>query len=140
MTIDAGRGASSPAAAADVYLGALGYNNDEGLLPLLDDHRQDQLLAQWRAYRDAMQHTSPPPARLDYGPLTVGPTAHGQAEVTAEVTATWWTTDNGRVGGYRSQAQPRRITTREDDGWRVSAVVSPAWCGGYVREDACAQR
>jgi hypothetical protein len=139
MTVDAGRGAPSPDAAADAYLGALSYNNDEGLLPLLDNDHQKQLLAQWRAYRDAMQHTKPPPFRLDYGSLAVGPVAHGQAEVGVDVAATWWSADtNGRLGGYRSHDYPWLITTAEDDGWRVSAVAAPAWCGGYVRKDACA--
>jgi hypothetical protein len=101
MTLDAGRGAPGPDAAADTYLTALSYGDDEGLLPLLDDDHQDDLLKQWRTYRDAMQHTDPPPARLDYGALTVGPIV---------------------------------------DGWRVSAVEVPAWCGGYVRAEACAER
>jgi hypothetical protein len=91
------------------------------------------LLAQWHAYRDAMRHTDPPPSGLDYGALTVGPVVDGRADVTAEVAVTWWNTS----GGYRSYTYVWRITTREDSGWRVSAVAAPAWCGGYIRADSC---
>lgn len=137
-TVAAGRGEASPDAAANSYLMALGYGQEEGLLPLLDDEHQDQLLKQWKAYRAEMTGTDPPPARLDFGALTVGPIRDGRAEVTADVSATWWSTDaNGRVSMYDSSAYTWRIETREDDGWRVSVVHAPAWCGGYVLASHC---
>ena len=43
-TIEASRGAPSPDAAADSYLMALGYNNEDGLLPILDNDHQAELL------------------------------------------------------------------------------------------------
>src|SRR5690349_16022067 len=53
LTADASRGAPSPDAAADSYLMALGYGQEEGLVAILDNRHQDQLLAQWHAYRQA---------------------------------------------------------------------------------------
>ena len=135
-TIDASRGAPSPDAAADSYLMALGYNNEDGLLAILDNDHQGKLLAQWRTYRAAMDSTSPPPSRLDFSSLAVGPVSDHRAEVTADVSATWWRTGD-RVGGYGSEAFTWRFKTREDNGWQVSAVEPPEWCGGYVRLDAC---
>ncbi|MEU7902184.1 hypothetical protein [Actinoplanes sp. NPDC049118] len=136
-TIKAGRGATSPDAAANDYLMALSYDNEDGLLAILDDDHQDELLAQWHAYRDTMAATDPPPSHLDFGSLIVGPRIDARAEVTTEVSATWWSTHGGSAGGYRSDAYTWRFQTREDNGWQVSAVEAPTWCGGYVRVDAC---
>jgi len=137
-TVKAGRGAPAPDAAASGYLTALGYGQEQGLLPLLDDDRQDELLAQWRAYRAAMDATKPGgPARFDFGSLTVGPVDRGRAEVSTDVAATWWGT-GGSALSYRSQEFPWRFQTRQTrGGWVISAVQAPAWCGGYVRLDAC---
>lgn len=112
---------------------------EEGLLPLLDDDRQEQLLAQWRGYRHAMEHTRPPPAKLDYGALTVTPDGDGRARVSTDVAAVWWAT-GGRAGSYSSREHTWRFEVREDGGWRVAAVKAPAWYGGYVRAEACAGR
>jgi hypothetical protein len=137
-TESAGKGAPAPDAAADDYLMALGYGQEEGLLPLLDDEHQDELLSQWRDYRAAMQGTDPPPARFDFAGLKVGPIEHGRAEVTTDVRAAWWITeDNGRISMYDSEAFTWRIETREDDGWRVTKVEAPVWCGGYVLASKC---
>jgi hypothetical protein len=137
-TVAAGRGAVSPDAAANEYLMALGYNQQEGLLPLLDDEHQGELLQQWRAYRADMDRTDPPPARLNFGSLAVSPITDGRAEVTTDVSATWWlTADSGRTTMYNSDTFQWRIETREDDGWRVSVVHTPAWCGGYVLASKC---
>lgn len=138
-TTEASRGAPAPDAAADSYLMKLGYNTEEGLLPILDNDRQDELLTRWRAYRKAMDTTTPPPSRLDFGALTVGPVVDGQAEVTTKVSATWWATD-GRATAYSSEEHTWRFRTREDNGWQVVSVEAPAWCGGYVRLDACAPK
>ena len=131
-TNEASRGAPSPDAAADEYLMALSYNNEDGLLPLLDNDNQDTLLSEWRAYRAAMSGTTPPPFKLEYGPLSVGPIIDGRAEVSADVAATWWGENT-----YRSAAHKWRFTTREDNGWQVAAVDPFVWCGGYVRQDVC---
>lgn len=135
-TVEASRGASSPDAAADEYLMALSYGTEEGLLPILDDRHQNDLLAGWRSYRKSMKDTVPTPSRLDYGALTVGPVAGHEAEVSTEVSATWWGTD-GRALAYSSEERVWRFRTHEDNGWHVQAVKAPAWCGGYVRADAC---
>ena len=138
-TVEASKGAPSPDAAADEYLMALSYDNDEGLVAVLDNRHQDELLDQWHAYRDAMKSTDPPPFRLDFGALFVSDAAEDRATVTTDVAATWWDTDSvGRLGGYRSEAYAWRFTTREDNGWQVVSVDAPVWCGGYVRLDACA--
>jgi hypothetical protein len=140
-TVKAGKGAPTPDAAANDYLMSLGYNQQEGLLPLLDDEHQGVLLAQWKAYRADMDRTDPPPAKLEFGALTVGPVADGRAEVSASVSASWASTDdNGRLQLYQSQAYQWRIETRDDDGWRVSVVHAPAWCGGYVLASKCRTR
>jgi hypothetical protein len=138
-TIEASRGAPSPDAAANTYMIALAYGNEDGLLPVLDNDHQDTLLTQWRAYRDAMTGTTPPPSKLDYGALAVGPIDHGRADVTADVTATWWGTPGSGAAGYRSPAHTWRLHTREDHGWQITAVDAFPWCGGYVRPDACAK-
>jgi hypothetical protein len=83
-----------------------------------------------------MKATNPPPFRLDYGSLTVGPIVNGHAEVTTDVSATWWGT-GGSTGRYKSDAYTWRFQTHEDNGWQVSVVDAPIWCGGYVRADAC---
>jgi hypothetical protein len=88
-TIEAGQGALSPDAAVDSYLMALGYDDESGLLPLLDKDHQAALLSQWRAYRDAMKSATPPPAKFDFGSLSVGPVQHDQADVATDVAATW---------------------------------------------------
>jgi hypothetical protein len=136
QTIEASRGAPSPDAAADSYLMSLGYSEQDGLLPILDDGRQKQLLAQWNAYRAAMDSTNPPPSRLDYGTLSVGSAVRGEVEVTVDVSATWWGTD-GRALSYKSRSWRWRITTRENNGWQVTRVEAPAWCGGYVLASKC---
>jgi hypothetical protein len=136
QTLEASRGAPSPDAAANEYLMALSYNTEEGLLPMLGNKHQDDLLSEWRAYRKAMDDADPAPSRLDFGPLTVGSVTGHNAEVTAEVSATWWGTD-GRALSYRSEGHTWRSQTHEDNGWQVVKVEPPAWCGGYVRLDAC---
>jgi len=137
-TVQAGKGAPTPDAAANDYLLSLGYDQQEGLLPLLDDDHQGELLKQWKTYRADMDRTDPPPAKFDFGALTVGPVAAGRAEVTTDVAASWASTDeNGRLQMYRSHAYQWRIETREADGWRVSVVHAPAWCGGYVLASKC---
>jgi hypothetical protein len=135
-TIKASRGAPSPDAAANEYLMALSYDNEDGLLAILDNDHQLALLTQWHTYRDTMKATDPPPSRLDFGSLSVGPNANARAEVMTDVSATWWSTGGG-TGGYRSAAYTWRFQTREDNGWQVSAVEAPTWCGGYVRAAAC---
>lgn len=137
QTIEASRGAPSPDAAANGYLMALGYNNEDGLLPILDNDVQDRLLTGWRAYRKAMDNTNPPPARLDFGALTLGRIVGGRAQVAVDVSATWWATD-GHALAYSSEKHTWRFQTRDDNGWQVTAVDAPSWCGGYVRLDACA--
>lgn len=139
-TAAAGRGAATPTAAADEYLMALGYGQEEGLLPLLDDEDQDELLKQWRTYRAQMEGTDPPPARLDFDALEVGPIKDGRAEVSTDVSATWWNTEGERTSFYRSQQHRWVIETHDDGGWRVSAVHAPAWCGGYVLAAKCRTR
>jgi hypothetical protein len=135
-TIEASRGAASPDAAASEYLMGLGYDNEDGLLPLFDNERQDELLDQWRTYRADMERTDPALSRFDFGTLVVNQVDADHARVSTEVTATWWSTNGGGMA-YDSDALPWRFETREDNGWQITAVEPPAWCGGYVRPDAC---
>jgi hypothetical protein len=134
-TVEAGRGAPSAVAAANLYLLALGYDEDDGLLPVLDDERQDQLLEQWRAYRTAMQATpGGGPNRLDLARFQPEHASDRRTVVAVDVSATWW--GRGGTAGTSLRSQPRtwRITTRDDDGWRVTHVDAPPWCGpgGYL--------
>jgi hypothetical protein len=135
-TVDAGRGEASPAAAANAYLLALGYSEQEGLLPLLDDGAEDELLRQWADLRTAMAATESwgAPSRLNVGDLDEGPIVDGQATVTAGVSATWWGRGGTPGTSVESETLPWRIVTRDDDGWRVVKVDAPPWCGpgGYV--------
>uniref|UniRef100_UPI003F493A2B hypothetical protein n=1 Tax=Actinoplanes sp. CA-084688 TaxID=3239901 RepID=UPI003F493A2B len=135
-TIKAGKGAPTPDAAADAYLGALSYNQQDGLLPVLADEDQDALVAQWRAYRAAMDATDPRPFKLTWGSLDLGPIAGGRADVRTDVSAVWSNTDaQGRLSGYTSSPHTWVIEAQDDgDGWRVSRVAASPWCGagGYV--------
>lgn len=102
-TVEASRGAPTPEGAADEYLSALSHDNTDGLVSVLDDDHQDQLLEDWRTYRTAMEATDPPPFALDYGPLTASTVGQSRAQVTADVSARWWSTDdNGRLNGFAS--------------------------------------
>jgi len=135
-TEEAGKGAPAPEAAADIYLTALGYGNEAGLLPVLDDPRQDALMKQWHEYRAVMDSTTPRPSRLDFGGLSVSGLNASTADVSVAVTAVWWNS-NGNGMSYNSTAETWRFRVIEADGWRVSTGEPPQWCGDYVREDAC---
>jgi hypothetical protein len=136
-TVAAGQGQPSPEAAANVYLTALSTGNEDGLLPVLVDDRSEELLGQWRAYRTEMKRTDPAPSKLEFSFDGVSRTSEGRAVIAVELYPVWWS-HGGRAGtslnGSRHQWQ---VTVREDDGWRVESVVPHAWCGGYVRADAC---
>lgn len=135
-TVKASRGASSPSAAADAYLTALSYGNDEGLTPLLDDRHQGGLLEEWRAYRTAMQSSNPPPSRLDVDSYEVTSRKEGRANITALVGAMWWNSNGGAIG-YNSSTHPWRFSAVDDNGWRITDVEPFQWCGGYVRTNVC---
>jgi hypothetical protein len=135
-TVEAGKGAASPVAAADAYLVALGYNQREGLLPLLHDDTQEELLRQWDELRTAMAATDGwgAPNVLNVEDLDEGPVADGRATVEAGVSASWWGRGGTAGTSVKSETLRWRIVTREDDGWRVAKVEPPPWCGpgGYV--------
>ena len=73
------------------YLMALGCGTGEG-------HIEDSgvnIVRQWKAPRQRRP--------FEFGAWPVRPLPNGKAEVTAEVQADWWTTDDhGRIGGYGS--------------------------------------
>jgi hypothetical protein len=117
---------------------ALSYGDEDGLVAVLDNDRQDELLKRWRTCRKTMEATSPPPFRLDFGSLVVGTIARGRAAVTTDVSAVWSSTDqSGRLGGYRRSEQTWRFQTHNDSGWQVEHVEAPAWCTGYVVQQSC---
>jgi hypothetical protein len=138
-TVDAGQGSATPEAAANEYLLSLSYDNDEGLLPLLADDQQEQLLVQRAAYLAAMKATDSAPARMSWEEYDVRQLSKGFAEVRTEVRCNWAFTsrETGRLRMYDSEAHQWVITLVEDDGWRVSAVEPHPWCGGYVYADRC---
>lgn len=137
QTVKAGKGEVSPDAAVTVYLMDLGYGREpDNELPLFDDDRQDDLLRQWRDLQATMAAAAMgAPSTLDSGALDVGPIEGGRATVTTNVSATWWSKTGGGTS-LRSRALPWSFETRDDDGWRISAVTPPPWCGagaaGYV--------
>jgi hypothetical protein len=119
-----------PDAAANEYLMALGYNTEEGLLPILDDEYLNHLLAEWRVSRAMRQDGS----------------AANAAGLGCRVGAEWASGGDhehcGDVVGVpmssRVLEQQRRFEIRKTTVcWRVLALDAPAWCGGYVRLDAC---
>lgn len=118
QTIEAGKGAPDAQAAVNIYLLALGYNNPDGLLPIVGN--SDELIDQWKAYRAEMERVDPVPSTLGFN---YGPTSQdgGRAQVTADVYFTWWNTD-GRAGGWTGSAHRWHFTTHEDDGWRTETV------------------
>jgi hypothetical protein len=133
-TLDAGRGEASPTAAATVYVLALGYG-DDAPLPLLYDEAQGNLTRQWLDLRTAMAATEGGgPSRLNMVDMRVGAVAGGRAVVEVDVSATWWGRGGSPNTSLESSAHTWRIETIEDDGWRVTAVHAPPWCGadGYV--------
>ncbi|GGQ67168.1 hypothetical protein GCM10010166_41260 [Couchioplanes caeruleus subsp. azureus] len=130
LTAEASQGATAPDIAASQYLQALSYGEEEGLITVLDDEREDELLTGWREYRDAMTRSEA--SRLSFGTLTVGPIQGGQAAVTVDVTAVWWSSGGGALS-HQSDAKTWRFETHDEDGkWQVASVEAPAWCGGYV--------
>ncbi|MEV4638345.1 hypothetical protein AB0J80_13440 [Actinoplanes sp. NPDC049548] len=130
LTAEANKGAVGPDVAASTYLQELSYNDELDIITVLDGDRRDELLAQWRAYRDAMQRSEA--FELDFAGLTVGPVQDGRATVTVDVTAVSHYQDGG-APFLNSQALTWRFNTRDDDGrWWVTAVDAPAWCGEYV--------
>ncbi|WP_157411547.1 hypothetical protein [Actinoplanes rectilineatus] len=138
-TADAGRGAVSPEAAANEYLLSISYNNVEGLAPLLDDDRQDQLLRQRAAYLSEMEATDPAPARMSWEGYDVRPLSQGRVEVRTDVRGNWTSAaeGGGRLRMFNSEAHPWVILLAEDDGWRIVEVRPHPWCGGYVYGDRC---
>jgi hypothetical protein len=135
-TLEAGEGQLSPEAAAEVYLSKLSVGTEAGLLPVLAEDREEELLAQWRAYQAEMQRTDPPPSKLEYDYNDVTKTSEHEAVLAVELYPVWW---NHGSGGT-SMHGPRhawQIVAREDNGWRVYSVNPYQWCGGYVRADAC---
>jgi len=134
QTIEAGKGASDPQAAVNIYLLALGYNNPDGLLPIVGNSRP--LMNQWRAYRADMERGDSAPSKLEF---SFGPTAKHEdhAEVDADVYGVWWKNTNGRLDGYTSSAHRWQFTLHNDDGWRIDSVEPYDWCGGYIRADLC---
>jgi hypothetical protein len=135
-TAEASRGKPSPVVAADAYLLALSYNEQDGLLPLLDDDAQADLLQQWHDLRAAMAATDDwgAPSVLGIIEMREGAISDGQATVEADVSATWWGKGGTPGTSIESKALTWRIETRDNDGWRVTRVVPPPWCGphGYV--------
>ncbi|MFC7529112.1 hypothetical protein [Actinoplanes sp. GCM10030250] len=137
-TVDAGKGSASPEAAANEYLLTISYDTDEGLLPLLDDEHQEELLEQRAGYLSAMKATDPPPVRISWSGYEVRRLTEKHAEVNTDVRGNWsFTSKTGRLQRYNSEAHPWLITAVEDDGWRVTAVEPHPWCGGYVASDRC---
>lgn len=128
-TIDAGRGEASPAAAAVVYFGALGYG-EQPPLALLDDDAQDELARQYTDFQAAMRATDGGgPSKLNIIDMSEGPIVDGRSTVDLTVSATWWGKGGTAGTSLESRAHPWRLDTIEDDGWRVAGVQAPAWCG-----------
>jgi hypothetical protein len=135
-TVKASRGAASPVAAVDIYLGALSYGNDDGLLPVLDDSRGDMLVTQWDDYRAQMRRGGSAPSKLEYSFDGRPDTDADQAVVQAEVHPVWFGT-NGHALSSAGAAHAWRFVTREDNGWQIESVTPYPWCGGYIQADAC---
>jgi hypothetical protein len=134
QTIEAGKGAPNAQAAVNIYLLALSYNNDDGLLPIVGNSRG--LMKQWTTYRAEMSRGNYAPSKLDF---SFGATSQNgdHAQIDADVYAIWWNTTNGHLGGYQGPAHTWHFTAHEDSGWRIESVGPGSWCGGYVRSDLC---
>lgn len=137
LTADAGRAANTPDAAANIYLMALSYGNEDGLVNVLANDRQDHLLAQWRKYRVAMKQTRPEPARLGWGSLAVAASSETTAHVSTDVTAAWEFNETGGAEFYKSAPKTWQFEARLEDGWQVTLVQAPRWCGDYAVPPAC---
>jgi hypothetical protein len=143
-TIDAGKGAPSPDAAADIYIGSLGYGQENWLWSNAHRDARQQLSDQWHTYRAAMDAevatmSSEGTASVDlsWSGLSVGPIVEGRATVKVDVRAEWSLTDHrSQVHMWNGNYLPWTIETVDDDGWRVTRVTAPPWCGtaGYVTQ------
>ncbi|MFI5493898.1 hypothetical protein [Actinoplanes sp. NPDC051859] len=92
----ASQGAAAPGMAASQYLMALTRGTEEeGLTDVLDDEHEDELLAGWRAYRDAMKHTEE--IQLSLGTWTVGPIEDRKSTVSITLRSGCLATAVGRV-------------------------------------------
>lgn len=135
-TAKASKGAASPAAAVSVYLDALAYGEDAGLLPVLDDAQGDALMDQWLAYRAEMYRGESAPSNLEHGIDGSTPIGDGRASVQAGVYPVWWAKDGGGMS-LHGTSHVWQFSTREDNGWQVETVTPYPWCGGYVKPSAC---
>ncbi|MEU4216194.1 hypothetical protein [Actinoplanes sp. NPDC026623] len=136
MTLEASKGAPTPAAAADEYLLALSYDSEGGLPAVLDDDQGDDLIAQWRAYRAEMRRGDTQPSKLEIAINSTNQTDEQRAVVDVGVQPIWW--DEGGSGmSYAGDRQTWTFHARRDNGWQIEKVDPYPWCGGYVNAHAC---
>jgi hypothetical protein len=136
LTADASKGAANPEAAVNIYLIALGYRNDDGLLPVLDDDQDDALMRQWNAYLAETRRGGTQPSKLDFDFRGQRQLDARHVEVIAGVSPVWWNTSGGATA-MQGQRQDWRFRTHEDHGWQIDKVTPFPWCGGYITPEAC---
>jgi hypothetical protein len=136
VTQQASKGAANPEAAVNIYLLALGYQDDAGLLPVLDNDQGDELMKQWRGYIAEMHRGNTQPAKLEFTFTGSRPVGRGHVEIEASVWPVWWG-GNGRTINSAGERHIWRFSTHDDRGWQIDTVTPYAWCGGYVTTEAC---
>ncbi|MET8148046.1 hypothetical protein ACIBSW_14035 [Actinoplanes sp. NPDC049668] len=136
MTVEAGKGAATPSAAADEYLLALSYDSEDGLLAVLDDDQGDDLIAQWRAYRGEMRRGDTRPSKLEVSINSTSYTDEQHAVVEVSVQPIWWDKNGGGMS-YAGDQQTWTFHARRDSGWQIERVNPYPWCGGHVNAPAC---
>jgi hypothetical protein len=133
--VEAERGEAAPEAAANVWVLQASAGEEIGLSRVLSRRRRDELLAQWRAMRADMSRGRPPSKMATTGLPEITHQGDNRAVVVWQVQGIWW---NGPLS-MASAAHPWRFEVhRERGGWRIWSVDLPAWCGVYVRANACA--
>jgi hypothetical protein len=135
---EAERGEVSPESAALVWVLQLSARDELGLSRVLAKPRHDELLGQWREYRDVIESTRKPPAKITTsGPSVVEHQGDDRATVTEQIHAVW--RDGPTI--LAGEAHPWRFEVRKDrGGWRIWSADLPPWCGVHVRADLCSAR
>lgn len=136
QTYQAGEGEADPEAAVTVYVLKLAAGEELGVSRVLAGDRRDELLEQWRDYRDEMERGDPP-SKFEITEQATERQGDDRAAVTVHIGPVWFYTDGSTLALHGTAYPWQFEVRRERRGWRLWSVEAPAWCGVYLRADAC---
>ncbi|WP_155246002.1 hypothetical protein [Salinispora arenicola] len=130
-TVEAGSGADTPDAASTSWLYSLRYADEASSGRYVDSDAAGEVWRRWTAdLADAG-------ATLSVGSAPDGPAVTVDVDGDTATVTEWWKVQVPGDGvSYATGSRPWRIeTVRRGDGWWITAVHPPPWCGegGYVR-------